>query len=487
MNYSIHKKMDAKVKLQKEYENLIISKWLFLENDYKTIENRNYHRTEEQEIKYIQEIKEDLYNKLGPLPVFIFLTDFCNRFYLPGPYNDIDKGIIILYHLIIGVSINQMEKYLSHTNFFRIYKYIYITKYEELNNWINNIIYNCSSNKNIRLLSSYINNPELVKHVTLIMDGHHNKITYENITMDKKLLYSWKLKTPGLNTQFVIDVNDIAVFISESLPCKDNNDDKMMINNVKFNKFFTIYDNMCFDGLYINTLHETIAKYSLRNLDLDESNFTFPINKKKKENLKDDETKLNTYIGGFRSRIETYFANLGKKFNRFDAKNKVRVTKLETYNIQLRLCCALLNIQKIAKLTNISEIDNYSKWLEKGFNYPNSSGIICKSETVNFKFNNMGIMRNRQLDTLNALLSNITVSDDIVDNNNNNSEDIQKKDKTYEIQYIFKHRLDDKGNKEYYVKWKGYSKKQNTWVKECDFIEKELLNEYNKDLMDEDL
>lgn len=130
-----------------------------------------------------------------------------------------------------------METYLSHTNVFRIYKFIYITKYEELNNWINNIIYNCSSNKNIRLLSSYINNPSLVKHVTLIMDGHHNKIIDENVTVNKKLSYSWKLKTPGLNTQFVIDVNDIIVYISESLPCKDNNDDKMMINNVNFNKF----------------------------------------------------------------------------------------------------------------------------------------------------------------------------------------------------------------------------------------------------------
>lgn len=57
-------------------------------------------------------------------------------------------------------------------------------------------------------------------------------------------MYSWKLKTPGLNTQFLIDVNYIAVFISENLPCKYNNDDKMFINNINFNQFFSIYDNM---------------------------------------------------------------------------------------------------------------------------------------------------------------------------------------------------------------------------------------------------
>lgn len=109
---------------------------------------------------------------------------------------------------------------------------------------------------------------------------------------------------------------------------------------------------MCFDGLYINTLYETIAKYSLRNLDLDESNFTFPIKKINKKDLEEDENKLNNYIGGFRSRIETYFANLGRTFIRFDAKNKIRITKLETYNIQLRLCCALLNIKKISEIAN---------------------------------------------------------------------------------------------------------------------------------------
>lgn len=475
--------MDLKVKLQKEYEKLIVSKWNFLENTYISVEDKKYHRTEDQDIRHIEEIKKELHEKLGPIPVFIFITDFCNKFYIPGPYNDLEKGLIVLYHLIIGISINQMELYLSHTNFFRIYKFIYITKYEELNNWINNIIYNCSSNKNIRLLSSYINNPSFVKHVTLIMDGHHNKIIYENVTVDKKLLYSWKLKTPGLNTQFVIDVNDVVVYISDSLPCKDNNDDKMMVTNVNFNKFFSIYDNLCFDGLYINTLHETIAKYSLRNLDLDESNFTFPIKKTKRKDLEEDEIKLNSYIGGFRSRIETYFANLGKTFKRFDGKNKVRVTKLETYNIQLRLCCALLNIKKISEIAKLDIQDKYNKWLDKDFNYPDKHGIVQKSEAVKFKFNNMSIMKSRQLDTINSLLNDLTIDD----NTEYISDDIEMKEKTYEIQYVYKHRLCTDGTNEYYVKWKGYGKKHNSWVKESDFIESDLLNEYKRDLMEDDL
>jgi hypothetical protein len=477
--------MDAKVKLQKEYEKLIKSNWKFLNNEYNHVEKKNYHRTELQEIKLIDDMKDEIYNKLGELPMFIFITDFCNNFNIPGPYNDIDKAVVIVYHLIIGVSINQMETYLNYTNFFRMYKYIFITKYDELNNWINNILYNCSSNKNIRLLSSYINNPELVKHVTLILDGHHNKIIYENVTVDQKTLYSWKLKSPGLNTQFIIDTNDIVVFISDSLPCKDNNDDKMLINNINFNKFFSIYDNLCFDGLYINTLHETIAKFSLRNLELEESNFTFPINKKKKIKLQEDEDKLNRYIGGFRSKIESYFANLGKKFNRFDAKNKIRVTKLETYNIQLRFCCALFNIKKIVDITRLDMLPKYSKWMEKEFDYPDKNNITCKSTTVLFKFNNMNIMKNRQLDTLSALLNNIDIDEKIELINENNMIDNESQ-QSYEVQYIFKHKTNDNGEKEYLVKWKGYSKKHNSWVKEKDFVERDIINSYTKDIMDED-
>lgn len=477
--------MDARVKLQKEYEKLINSNWNFLDNDYTHIEKKHYHRTELQEIKLIDKMKEEIVKKLGELPMFVFITDFCNNFNIPGPYNDIDKAIIIIYHLIIGISINQMETYLNYTNFFRMYKYIYITKYDELNTWINNIIYNCSSNKNIRILSSFISNPELVKHVTLILDGHHNRIIYENVTVDQKILYSWKLKSPGLNTQFIIDINDIVVYISESLPCKDNNDDKMMINNINFSKFFSIYDNLCFDGLYINTLHETIAKFSLRNLELEESNFTFPINKQKKIKLADDEDKLNRYVAGFRSKIESYFANLGKKFNRFDAKNKIRVTKLETYNIQLRLCCALLNIKKIVDITNIIMEPKYSKWMEKEFNYPDINNIICKTKTVIFKINNMKLMKQRQLDTLTMLLNDIEIVEDDEINDNNMIIDSNKK--SYEIQYIYRHRNDVNGNKEYLVKWKGYNKKHNSWVQEDDFINKEIVDEYNKDLMEEDI
>ncbi|GAA5817916.1 hypothetical protein MFLAVUS_011495 [Mucor flavus] len=301
--------MDARIRLQKEYEKLISSNWTFLDNDYTHVEKKHYHRTELQEIKLIDQMKDEVFKKLGELPI----------------------------------------------------------------------------------------NPELVKHVTLILDGHHNRIVYENVTVDQKILYSWKLKAP----------------------------------------------------------------------ELEESNFTFPINKQKKIKLQDDEDKLNKYVAGF------------------DAKNNIRVTKLETYNIQLILCCVLLNLKKISDMTNLTMIPKYSKWMEKGFNYPDINNITCKTKTVIFKINSMKLMKQRQLDTLSMLLSDI----DIVEDSETIGADmiIDSTKNTYEIQYIYQHRKDSDGKKEYLVKWKGYNKKYNTWVKEDDFIENDILIEYNKDIMEEDL
>lgn len=471
-----------KQKLQDEYENIINTKWLFLNKTYEPIEKK-FHRTELQDIKHINKIKKEIENKIGVIATFIFLTDFCNNFNLPGPYRNIDKALVILYHLLCGVSINQMEKYLPHTNFFRIYKYIYITKYDELNVWINNLMYNCFSNKRIRVLNSNIKNPEMVKHVTLILDGHHSKIIYEDINVNRKDLFSWKLKKPGLNTQFIIDINEIVIFVSDSLPCKDNNDDKMLINNINFNKFFTLYDNLCFDGLYKNTLNETIEKFNVRNLDLKITNFTFPIKKQKKIDLKKEEKVYNEYIGGFRSKIETFFANFGKVYKRFNGDNNVRVTKLETYNIQLRLCCVLYNIKKITDICYLDHQQKYKLWTVENFDYPNDNDIVKSLINLEYKLDNINFMKNFQADLLNSI-----VHDNIRDNDENNSYITNNNNNkgSYELHYIIKHEIKD-GKKLYFVKWKGYNKKYNSWISEDDFVEKDILDEYNKDLMEEDL
>jgi hypothetical protein len=87
-----------------DYESLlkirienIISKWYFLDNIYKEIEYKDlFHRTELKHVKYIEEIKIELYKKLGVLPVFVFLTDYFYKIEVPGAYHHADKGFYII-------------------------------------------------------------------------------------------------------------------------------------------------------------------------------------------------------------------------------------------------------------------------------------------------------------------------------------------------------------------------------------------------------
>jgi hypothetical protein len=473
-------------KLQKEYEILVNNKWYFLNNEY-NLEHNIYHRTENlKEIRNIDKIKEEIEDKIGVLATFVFITDFCSKFKLPGPYNDIDKALIVLYHMICGISINQMVLYLDVSNYFRIYKYIFIKKYDELNRWINDLLYNCFSNKNIRVLSSYINNPELLKHVTLLLDGHHNKIIYENIDINKEEMYSWKLRKPGLNTQFILDLNKIVIYVSDSLPCRDNNDDLMFINNIEFKTFFTTYDNIAFDGLYQNTLLETIQKYK-DNTDMELSNFTYPINKTKNKELEENDKKFNKYLGGFRSTIETYFSHLGNTFKRFSGQNNIRVTKLKTYNIQLRLACLLLNIKRFQEISDLKLSGNkYSLWTQKSFDYPPKIGIIPKTDPLIFRFNIIENVKNKQIDLLNVMMYNNNINNDTTEINNNKKRN-NDNNQIYEIQYIIDSRINKEVNKkEYLVKWKKYPKKYNSWVLESDFDQKQIIEEYEKSIiMDE--
>jgi hypothetical protein len=50
----------------------------------------------------------------------------------------------------------------------------------------------------------------------------------------------------------------------------------------------------------------------------------------------------------------------------------------------------------------------------------------------------------------------------------------------FEIEEILDHKIETKKYM-FYVKWKGYSEKENSWVKEVDFKQKEIIIDYFKD------
>jgi hypothetical protein len=478
-----------------EFEILYDNYWEnYLNKTYELKADKINNRTKLKPIIGIDTIKKIIYNKVGVIPIFIFLTSFCNQIKIPGPYNYIEKCLLVIFQLIEGYNISEMKLYtdtISGSSYYNIYESIFIKEKDKLNEWIDNMMKNMFSNVNIRNLSSKINNPVGFEHITLYLDGHHNRITLEDIDIDKTELYSYKLQKNGLNTQFIIDCNNMAIFISDSKECKMNNDDKMFINNVYLNKFFSIDDCLCFDGLYENSLKEVIQKYNNAGLRINIDNFCFPIRYYNKKVDKPDEIKYNNEISGFRSRIENYFADISKTFKRLDPQNKVRVTKIDTYNLQLKFCCLLLNIKRFVEIypyKTIFENIYYSLWMEKGFDLFNSNNPqlnlnnINISEVTQYHLNLRNIKQNSQNDFIENLKKNknLNINKGIKQKMDVDYDDTIKEN-YYEVQYIITHRGYDE-TLEFLVKWKGYAKKVNSWVKPVYFSDSNIIVLYWKSL-----
>ena len=483
---------DIKELLNIEFNKLYKTFWSnYLNKDYIYKGNKKYYRTEIKKINNINKIKSAIFNKIGVIPVYIFLTSFCHIITFPGPHNNIDKILCIIYQLLDGCSTHNMDQFLNETTYYRIYAQLFIENEEKLNKWIDYMFQNFFSNVSIRILSAQLKNPQLLKNATCIIDGHHNKIIYEDIKISKKEFHSYKLKKPGLNTQFVIDNNGMTLYISDSKPCRNNNDDIMFINNVNLTKFLHYGDALCFDGLYKNTLSEVIIKYNKINLNISENNFIYPIKKQKNIDLNNDERLFNEELGSYRSRIETYFAELGNTFKRFHPKSNIRITESSTFNVQMKLCCLFLNIKKFVEIGNITETDIHRQWMNDDFDYPSDDApVIIESTTVENKLENIRHMQNLQNELINLIIASNNndnyEENNIIDNNNNiNNDDVNmidkdyiKDNKSFEVSYIITHEYTENKTIKYLVKWKGYRKKDNSWVNEQDFDSGEMIEKY---------
>lgn len=481
--------MTIDIFIEREYKKIYSKYWTFMKNDYVYNMEIKYHRKKIENIKNINKVKENIFNKLGDIVVFVFLTDLCSNIKLPGPYIMLEKSLLLLQNLLTGYTAREMEIYIPETSFYRLYESLYIKNYEYLETWIDNKLKHCFSSPLLRLLCAKKNNPKELDNITLFLDGHHNRIIYQDINLDKKELYSWKLKNNGLNTQIIIDINKICVYISESLPCKNNTDDNMLLD-INPDGFYSETDCFCFDGVYDNTVGEYIEKYKSIGYNISLNNFCYPIKKDKNIKLTDDEIAFNGMLSGLRSKIETYFAELGNIFVKFNGKTKVRITDKKIYNIQLKLAIILLNIKYFSELFPIELNSHYGKWKLDNFDFHfknqknyNYSDLTSKTQYKIDKIQNIKDLQNNFLNNLLINSSNDTeniTGDDVSMDDNNIITNIDK-EKTYEIQYIITHKK--VYNKyEYFVKWRNYSKQNNSWVKEQDFLERDIINNYWKSI-----
>ncbi|KAF8927439.1 hypothetical protein BGZ47_002160 [Haplosporangium gracile] len=218
-----------------------------------------------------------------------------------------------------------MSSFIPKSSFHAIYSVFYKKEYNSHAKYISSCLAGMFSTITIRLLSAKKKNPPLFKHVTLHLDGHDTRATYQGVTTAE--MYSYKLKKPGLRTQVVMDSVDGG---------------------------YTQYLKKLTEESDTHTLH----------------NFAHPYRKKKHQELTKEESAYNATFGSFRSQMEGLFGDLGTTFERHNNRSPVLVEKKETYNLQLKLALLLLNIKKMVALLNIPTEPIHSAWLRDGFDYP---------------------------------------------------------------------------------------------------------------------
>lgn len=506
--------------LKHEINKLILNEWTFLINDWQKVLNIYKHRTELKNVKFIREIKNEILEKLGFIPVFFFLTVLYTNKEYPGPYIEVEKGLLLLYQLVSGFTSKNIKKYMPHTTFYAVYKEFWITNYNNLDKFVNDSLHNMFSNIKIRILSAMIKNPKNFKNITMMLDGHDTSIEYDkpDISLQKK--WSYKLKSAGIRTQVLIDINEMAINLSNSQLCGNSSDGGMFLNMKLYNKIKE-QDIVALDGGYTLFIKQFETLCQNKSLKLNDNNFFYPIRKENGMKLNTQEEHYNKVFGSFRSLMENQFKDIHNKFKRFSNNNSILKTdEIKYINLQLKVVFLLKNIQTFSEKFNIITQEHHKLWINDDFNFPSDSRLVDIVYTNEMEQSEkLKEMDKLQKDLLNLHVEDINndmIIDNEEDNNDNGNEDeenssvdfpeyenptkkrkkksksmkkklniykirdINKSDNIYEVEKIESHKIE---NKQYlfHVKWKNYDDNENTWVKEKDFEQKDIIYEYFKE------
>ncbi|KAL9647206.1 hypothetical protein ABK040_012558 [Willaertia magna] len=124
--------------LKEEIDKLLDKEWPELKfTNYPTPTNKHFHRTKIKNIEEIKKIKNYVLEKLGFIPVYIFLLKFGESDYI-GPYRNLEKGILLLYLLLSGKSLNYFknENIFPYSTLQQLTQQFYVDKYKDLNDWL---------------------------------------------------------------------------------------------------------------------------------------------------------------------------------------------------------------------------------------------------------------------------------------------------------------------------------------------------------------
>ena len=152
--------------------------WSFLRDDWPVVEREKHHRSEIKDIAGIETIRNYVVERLGYIPVYFFLSILFSNKDHPGPYRGVEKGLLILYHLLTGASMAQMGQFIPKTSFHAVYRSFYVKQMEWLDARLDECLATMFSNVKLRVMCARAFNPDEFKHVTMMIDGHDSRATY---------------------------------------------------------------------------------------------------------------------------------------------------------------------------------------------------------------------------------------------------------------------------------------------------------------------
>ncbi|KAF8922904.1 hypothetical protein BGZ58_003601, partial [Dissophora ornata] len=190
-----------------ELDKLIAAQWGFLRKDWPVLKRSRFHRTEIKEVRDMRKVKDFVHQRLGTIPVFFFLAVVFGKRAYPGPYRNVEKGLLILYMLLKGLAISDMGEFMPKSSFHDVFKDFFARDQHVLDAQLTACLDCMCSSVRLRLLTARSINPVSFKHITLHLDGHDSRVVYPRV--DKASMYSYKLKKSGFRTQVCCDMNSM--------------------------------------------------------------------------------------------------------------------------------------------------------------------------------------------------------------------------------------------------------------------------------------
>lgn len=353
----------------------------------------------EKHIKNMDMIRIQILDKLGYLPVFVFLTDYIYNKGFKYNKNHLEKGLLIIFDIVTDIKYTDVQMHLGKKSYLEMNKSFFEIHEETLNEWCNNIMINCFSNKNIRLISKRLN-------VELLQYQEFYSCTFILVIYDSRFLYNqnkYKYKT-GYKSFVLLDLNGFIIYTSDSILCdiEETNSDyknkfiKFVFNKIPFNK---ILSNI--DCILINSGYPFLDGY-----------------------LNFQNNKINHKIKSFNFQsytqdiFDTINANeiFKELFNIFPklcmSKNLSNSDKI--FSTRMKLCSTLYNIKKMASILNIDdEKSKYKYWMNPKSYYNNDNLHIEDKNSdifyINYNINELDNLLSQQDKELEKLIDKVKI------------------------------------------------------------------------------